>query len=152
MWVKKVKKKKHTNLLEALRDVKGLMQNTMTWGEEKNRGNTERVKKATSRRLAAATFLFGFSSALCLCYQWQPSLRNLPGHLNKIWPKNKSDSPQWPRCCLLGKVGHHWSQIKRIIIIKIHKLLSHPGWAYLLSLEKERKYRENKEKQWNNPR
>lgn len=30
MWVKKVKKKKHTNLLEALRDVKGLMQNTMT--------------------------------------------------------------------------------------------------------------------------
>jgi hypothetical protein len=30
-WVKKSEKeKKHTNLLEALRDVKGLMQNTMT--------------------------------------------------------------------------------------------------------------------------
>lgn len=59
-WNKGVtkEKKEHTNLLEALRDVKGLMQNTMTWGEEKNRGNTERVKKATSRCLAAATFPF----------------------------------------------------------------------------------------------
>ena len=49
-----------------------------------------------------------------------------PPPLNINCDPEHSDSPQWLHCCLLENVGRHWSRIKRIIIFKIHKLLSHP--------------------------
>lgn len=122
--LKKVKKKKHTNLLEALRDVKGLMQNTMTWGEEKNRGNTERVKKATSRCLAAATF--PFSSIFLTFFSLVPAISDTQlestlacAHpLNKLWTKTIRFTPVATLSLDKRKLlRRHWSQIKRSILI-----------------------------------